>query len=203
MSKEESKEDQEIKKMAKELAGKVVEKEKKELKKSLNKDLEKEIEEKDWAFIHFVWPIALLLPASFWLWPHLPEKWLPTMDGITILAFCVAAAAICFKLRIIIKNMNSDNSISNMPSKPLSSHRESMELNVKFECDEFACKPLTKHTSSSYSSNEKSLYRHEGKIKQDKADELLGPKVTNWGGSNIETASGSDRSIVKKAPPKR
>jgi hypothetical protein len=194
-------EEQEIKQFAVELAAKVVAKEKQELKQAINSNLKKEIDEKDWDFIHFVWPIALLLPSAFWLWPNIPERWLPTANIIVILAGIIVFIAMWMKLRVIIRDMNTDKVIGNGAGKPIASTRESIEIKVGFESNQNSSKPLTKSFSGGSMKSEKVQYRHEGKIKEDKVDAMLGPSVTNWGGSESSgSGSGSNRGMQKKAP---
>lgn len=178
--------------------------EKQDLKKAQDSALKKEIEEKDWSFLQFIWVIVILLPTGFWLWPKIPDKWLPTANVIMVSAGFFVAAAAFFKLRQIItsiKEMVTDDPTTNVSIKPLSSERKDIQLKVDFECKDYYCKPLTKSLSTqhNYKKNEQIHYRHEGKIKGE--DDLLGPNVTKWGGSEpLEGGSGSGRGIQKKAP---
>lgn len=199
-------EEEERQALGKQLMEDLEREEQKSLKKAQDKDLKKEIEGKDWYFLQFVWVIALLMPVGFWLWPRIPVKWLPTANVIMIFAGIIVTITLVFKLRKfinIIKEIATDDPTANAPLKPLSNERQSIQLKVDFECNAYSCKPLTKSGSSQYNykKNETIQYRHESKIKGDKVDGLLGPNVTQWGGSdNMNSASGSDRGIKKKAP---
>lgn len=174
------------------------------LKKAQDQDLKKEIDGKDWNFSYFVWAIAILVPSWFWVWPKIPKSWYPDSNMIIIASGIFVAIAGWIKFRKILKDLESEATNPHVTSsKPVSSERESINLKVDFDCKEYACKPLTKSYSKADSSKfaKKAMYRHEGKIKNDNLDELLGPKITKWGGSeSSSSASSGGRSIQKKAP---
>lgn len=192
----------------KELGNKLMEELQKEeaatLKKAQDKDLKREIDKKDWYFSYFVWAIVILLPSGFWLWPKIPKSWYPDSNILIIASGIFVSIAGWIKLRKILKDLESEATAPPLSSsKPISSERESIKLKVDFDCKEYSCTPLTKssiHTDSSKVAKG-AMYRHEGKIKGDDYDDLLGPKITKWGGSeSSSTSSSGDRYIKKKAP---
>lgn len=112
-------------------------------KRAENKEFQKEIKRKDWFFTNFVFSIALILPAAFWLWPYIPENLLPSNNLLVGISFGISIIFASMKFWKIMKEiyMDSNNIGQASSSTSLKKHTDNQ---IPLKSSKMESKPITK-----------------------------------------------------------